>query len=196
MINELIAKSIKIFINIIWQLIFETWYIWLIALFVIFIRIFFDRILPKIIRRHRIKNARKAGSEWLSDREFLQKLKKMNPADFEEYTAELFRKLGYKAKTVGRSHDGGIDVIAEKDGIPHYIQCKRYNYNVPVKEIRDFYGVIAGKIAKSTGYFVTTGSFTLESEKFAEDKPIELIDGYKLIEYDKMTNKDGFQRRS
>ncbi|MDD4818904.1 MAG: restriction endonuclease [Candidatus Colwellbacteria bacterium] len=112
----------------------------------------------------------------------------MNPSDFEEYTAELFRKLGYKAKAVGHSHDGGIDVVAEKDGIPHYIQCKRYNHKVPVKEIHEFYGVIAGKIAKGTGYFVTTDSFTLEAEKFAEDKPIELVDGYKLVEYDKMAN--------
>jgi restriction system protein len=182
------SEMIGVFINTLLQMFFKLWYLWLIVLVIVFIQIFFNRILPKIIRKHRIKSSRKAGNEWFSDKDFLQELKRMNPSDFEEYTAELFRKLGYKAKAVGHSHDGGIDVIAEKDGIPHYIQCKRYNHKVPVKEIRDFYGVIAGKIAKGTGYFVTTDSFTLEAEKFAEDKPIELIDGYKLVEYDKMAN--------
>ncbi len=194
--NSFISKSIEVFIGIIWQMFFRLWYVWLIVLVIVFIQIFFNRILPKIIRKHRIKNSRKAGSEWFSDKDFLQELKRMNPSDFEEYTAELFRKLGYKAKAVGHSHDGGIDVIAEKDGIPHYIQCKRYNHKVPVKEIRDFYGVIAGKIAKGTGYFVTTDSFTLEAEKFAEDKPIELIDGCKLVEYDKIANKNELQQKS
>jgi len=186
--------TLKTIFDPIWQIFSTLWYIWLIVIVLAFIRIFFDNILPRIIKSHRIKNARKSGKEWLSDRGFLEELKKISPADFEEYTAELFRRLGYKAKAVGRSHDGGIDVIAEKDGIPHYIQCKRYNHKVSVKEIRDFYGVIAGKIAKGTGYFVTTDSFTLEAERFAEDKPIELIDGYKLAEYDKMANKNEIQR--
>lgn len=108
----------------------------------------------------------------------------MKPKDFEEYIADLFSRLGFKTQAVGRSHDGGIDVIAEKDGIKHYIQCKKHiTSQVTVHDVRDFYGALADKLTKGNGYFITTNKFTLEAEKFAEDKPIELIDGSKLIEY-------------
>ena len=121
---------------------------------------------------------------FLSDRELLLKLRDMHPGEFEEYIADLFSKLGYKTETVGGSHDEGIDVIAEKDGIKHYIQCKKFiTQVVSVGAVRDFYGAITDHLAKGKGYFITTNKFTLEAEKFAEDKPIELIDGQKLIKY-------------
>ena len=121
---------------------------------------------------------------FLSDRELLLKLRNMHPGEFEEYIADLFSKLGYKTETVGGSHDEGIDVIAEKDGIKHYIQCKKFiTQVVSVGAVRDFYGAITDHLAKGKGYFITTNKFTLEAEKFTEDKPIELIDGQKLIEY-------------
>lgn len=121
---------------------------------------------------------------FLSDRELLLRLRDMHPGEFEEYIADLFSKLGYKTETVGGSHDEGIDVIAEKDGIKHYIQCKKFiTQVVSVGAVRDFYGAITDHLAKGKGYFITTNKFTLEAEKFAEDKPIELIDGQKLIKY-------------
>jgi len=128
---------------------------------------------------------------FLSDRELLLKLKKMHPTEFEEYIADLFLKLGYETQAVGGSHDRGIDVIAEKDGIKHYIQCKKFiTKKVTVGEIRDFYGAVTDHLAKGKGYFITTNKFTLEAEKFAEDKPIELIDGQKLIEYIHLVKKE------
>jgi restriction endonuclease Mrr len=44
-------------------------------------------------------------------------------------------------------------------------------------------------LAKGKAYFITTNKFTLEAEKFVEDKPIELVDGFKLIEYIKLSKK-------
>jgi len=121
---------------------------------------------------------------FLSNRELLLKLRNMHPTEFEEYVADLFSKLDYKTQTVGGSHDEGIDVIAEKDGIKHYIQCKKFiTQTVRVGAVRDFYGAITDHLAKGKGYFITTNKFTLEAERFAEDKPIELIDGFRLIKY-------------
>jgi len=98
---------------------------------------------------------------------------------------------------VGRSHDGGIDVIAEKDGKKNYIQCKKFiTSKVPVGAVRDFYGALADRVANGKGYFITTNKFTLEAEKFAEDKPIELIDGFELVRYIRMAEKDTKKRRS
>ncbi len=115
----------------------------------------------------------------------------MKPSEFENYISDLFARLGYKTKAVGASHDGGVDVIAEKDGIKSYVQCKKFiTSEATVGDVRNFYGALADHLTNGKGYFVTTNKFTLEAEKFAEDKPIELIDGYKLIRYIKMAEKD------
>jgi restriction system protein len=115
----------------------------------------------------------------------------MQPGEFENYVADLFSRLGFKTEAVGRSHDGGIDVIAEKGGIKHYIQCKKFiTQEVGVGAIRDFYGAIANHLAQGKGYFITTNKFTLEAEKFAEDKPVELIDGQKIIKYIRLAEKE------
>ncbi len=50
----------------------------------------------------------------------------MKPDEFENYIADLFSRLGFKTEVVGGSHDGGIDVVAEQNGIKHYIQCKKF----------------------------------------------------------------------
>ena len=59
-----------------------------------------------------------------------------------------------------------------------------------VGDVRNFYGALADHLTNGKGYFITTNKFTLEAEKFADDKPIELIDGYKLVRYIKMAKKD------
>jgi len=144
-----------------------------------------------IIAIWRRKTKFKHVQGFLSDRELLLKLRKMHFKEFEDYIADLFSKLGYKTEVVGGLYDEGIDVIAEKDSIKHYIQCKRFvARTVAVGAIRDFYGAIIDHLANGKGYFITTNKFTLEAEKFTEDKPIELIDGYKLIEYIRLAGKE------
>jgi hypothetical protein len=39
------------------------------------------------------------------------------------------------------------------------------------------------QLSNAKGYIITTNTFSLEAERFAEGKPIELIDGNRLIEY-------------
>ncbi len=127
------------------------------------------------------------GATWRSDRELIQWLREMKPYEFEAYIAELFKKLGYKSEAVGRSHDGGVDVEIEKDGVRGYIQCKKYiTSTVGVSEVRDFYGALADRLLNGQAYFITTNKFTLEAKKFAEDKPIELVDSFGLLKYIKM----------
>ena len=129
-------------------------------------------------------------NQWHTDRELLEWLRGLKPSEFESYIADLFTKLGYKTTRIGGSYDKGVDVIAEKDGLKHYIQCKKYMISaVGVGELRDFYGAIADHLAQAKGFFITTNKFTLEAEKFAKDKPIELIDGYKLVKYVRMSEK-------
>ncbi|MFH1207841.1 MAG: restriction endonuclease [Patescibacteria group bacterium] len=123
-------------------------------------------------------------NQFFQSQDTLESLRKLTPNQFEDYVAELFRRLGFRTEKVGGSYDGGIDVIAEKDGIKHYIQCKRFiTGQVNVHDIRDFYGALVDKETQAKGYFITTNVFTLESEKFAEGKPLELIDGDRLMRY-------------
>ncbi len=121
-------------------------------------------------------------SQWHTDRDLLNYLKGIKPWEFEDYITQLYSKLGYKTERVGGGYDGGIDVIAEKNGIKYYIQCKKYiTSTVGVKEIREFYGVLVGHTFQGKGIFITTNIFSSEAEYFAKDKPIELIDGQKLV---------------
>ena len=143
-------------------------------------------IIVLFIKRSKIHKQ----SKWRTDRELLSWLRELKPWDFERYIAELFTKLGYKTTVTGGAYDRGVDVIAEKDGLKHYIQCKKYITSVVgVNELRDFYGAIADHLAQAKGYFITTNKFTLEAERFAGDKPIELIDSYKLIKYIRLSEK-------
>lgn len=128
---------------------------------------------------------------WHSDAELLEKLRAMHPNNFEDYIADLYSRLGYNSEQVGGAYDGGIDVIATKDEIKHYIQCKKYiTSKVGVSDVREFYGTMAGKLAKGKGIFITTNVFSTEAEKFAEDKPIELIDGNDLVKLIKLAEKE------
>lgn len=88
---------------------------------------------------------------------------------------------------MGGKNDGGVDVIAKKNGQKLLIQCKRYKSStVSVHDVRDFYGTLANNLADGKGVFVTTNIFSSEAEKFAEGKPIELLNGSRLMKLIKM----------
>ncbi|OQX00604.1 hypothetical protein BWK69_01085, partial [Candidatus Parcubacteria bacterium A4] len=170
-----------------------TWFVikimWPFLLFVFLIKIF-EKLIPTWFNKWRNKERSNTGQKWRSDRDLLQQLRGMRPNEFEDYIADLFSILGYRTEVTGGSHDGGVDVVAEKDGVKHYIQCKKfYKWEVRVGDVRDFFGSIADRVANGKGYFITTNKFTLEAEKFAEDKPIELIDSFKLIKYIRMAEE-------
>jgi restriction system protein len=168
----------------IWLFLKITWQIWAIIGIILLVRIIFETILPGLFYGWKNKIRFKAGEKWRSEREMLYWLRSMNPKEFEEYIANLFSHMGYETTITGGSHDEGVDVIAEKDGVKHYIQCKKFISSiVHVGDIRDFYGAIADHLANGKAYFITTNKFTHEAEQFAEDKPIELVDGFGLVKY-------------
>ncbi len=103
--------------------------------------------------------------------------------DFEKVCKRLLENMGFEVETTKASGDGGIDLIAHNyqpmvSG-RYIIQCKRYTGSVGEPIIRDLYGVITSERANK-GILITSGTFTKQAQTFAEDKPIELIDGIKL----------------
>lgn len=174
---EILKKALPVMWPLLWRL-------FLIVFLIELLKFLLDK-LDYEIKGFRLLKRLKQGEQWRSSREMIRFLRNASPKEFEQYIGELFKKLGFVVEVTGGPYDGGVDLIITKDGISNYVQCKRYNRrnNVGVKEVRDFYGAMADKLAKGKGYFVTTGIFTLEAENFAEDKPIELIDSNKLIKY-------------
>lgn len=124
--------------------------------------------------------------------DLIEKIKSCSPAFFERLVIDLLIKMGYggsrkdAGEAIGKSGDGGIDGIIKEDKLGLdiiYIQAKRWENQVPVKEIRDFAGSLLGKKAKK-GIFITTSAFPESAYKFVEgiEHKIILIDGARLAE--------------
>jgi len=174
---ELLFKPLLIFILSLWQ-------VWIMLIILALIKIFGEVWLPRYMKKKKFNN-------WTLDRDPIGKLKNMNPDDFENYIADMYSRLGYKTEKVGGPNDGGVDVKAIKDGIEHYIQCKKYiTSKVSVGDVRNFAGALIDKLSQGKGIFITTNIFTTEAEKYAEDKPIELVDGDRLLKLIKLVNKE------
>lgn len=125
-------------------------------------------------------------------KEVLEIVKSCSPAFFEQLVIDLLIAMGYggsrrdAGQALGKSGDGGIDGIIKEDKLGLdviYLQAKKWENTVPVKEIRDFTGALSSKKAKK-GIFITTSNFPQSVYKFVTqvEYKIILIDGEHLAE--------------
>jgi hypothetical protein len=109
----------------------------------------------------------------------------MSGHDFEGLVYILIKKMGFIAEQTRQTADGGIDIFAySKAPIisgKYIIQCKRKNAAISESIVRDLYGVVTAQRANK-GVIITNSTFSSASKAFAEDKPIELINGDKLVQ--------------
>jgi HJR/Mrr/RecB family endonuclease len=114
-----------------------------------------------------------------------ENINSLSGVEFEQVCKRLLENMGFSVETTKTTGDGGIDLIAYNSqpllSGKYIIQCKRYTGSVGEPIIRDLYGVITSERANK-GILMTSGVFTKQAQAFAEDKPIELIDGVKLKE--------------
>jgi len=130
------------------------------------------------------KSDQKKRHEFYDSKKTLLSLKQMSWKEFEHFVRTFFEKQGYSVEVIGGLRDGGIDLIVTKNGKSSFVQCKKYRENqVTLSMMRDFYGAISSQANSNPSYFVTTGTFTLDARKFAEENAIEAIDGSRLMEY-------------
>ncbi|NYI05646.1 restriction endonuclease [Allostreptomyces psammosilenae] len=112
-------------------------------------------------------------------------LYQMDPIEFEELVAELFRAMGMQAVTTQRSGDGGVDVDAlDPDPIRGgkiVVQVKRYRNTVPPTAVRDLYGTVQDTGANK-GVLITTSSFGPGAHAFAAGEPLTLVSGGELVD--------------
>jgi restriction system protein len=129
-----------------------------------------------------VKN--KKQTAFFGTRRTLDDIRNLSWKEFEEFVGSIFTKMGYAVEVTGGLDDGGVDLIVKKDGKTSLVQCKQYRVSkVSLSMVRDFYGAMNANLNFEAGYFIITGMFTLEARHFADDKPIELIDGAKLMDY-------------
>lgn len=125
-------------------------------------------------------------------RDLLDTIKSCSPAFFEKLVIDLLTKMGYggsrkdAGKALGKTGDGGIDGIIKEDKLgldTIYIQAKRWENTVPVREIRDFAGALLSKKARK-GIFITTSGFPKGAFEFVKsiEHKIVLIDGEQLTD--------------
>lgn len=112
----------------------------------------------------------------------------MDWQDFENLIRELFEKefapKGGEVKITRASRDEGVDaVIFDPDplrGGKIVIQAKRYTNVVGVSAVRDLYGTVMNEGAMK-GILVTTTDYGPDAYKFAQDKPLTLLNGSNLL---------------
>ncbi len=110
----------------------------------------------------------------------LAQLYELSPAEFERYVAGLFRKKGYQVQMRGRSGDLGVDILLTKaDGRRAIVQCKRYRNKVGPDVVRELYGTLIHEQADHA-FLVTTADISASARRWAEGKPMTLIDGEEL----------------
>lgn len=103
----------------------------------------------------------------------------LDGVQFENLTYKLLVNMGFDVETTKATGDGGIDLVAyNKQPIikgKYIIQCKRWSSSVGEPILRDLYGTMTNERANK-GILITSGTFTQSAIKFAEGKPLELID--------------------
>lgn len=120
--------------------------------------------------------------------ELLQRLRKSDPAFFEQAVLDLLIAMGYggalgKSTRTQLTNDGGIDGVIDQDALGLsriYVQAKRYaeGHSVSRPEVQAFVGALHGAQANQ-GVFLTTSSYTPGAIAYAESVQLRvvLIDG-------------------
>lgn len=91
--------------------------------------------------------------------------KRLTHAEFEEFTADLLRAVGYQARVTAYSQDGGVDVVAHRDPLgvePPLIkvQCKHHTGTVGAPEVQQLIGTQG---ANELSLFVTLGAYSRDA---------------------------------
>ena len=114
-------------------------------------------------------------------------------ADFELLVGEMFRRRGYAVVETPKGADGGVDLVARRNGERVLVQCKHWrSHDVGVSVVRELFGVVSASKA-SSGAVVTGGRFTAEARAFARQASIELIDG-EVLRAEAMVGRAGRAR--
>lgn len=103
-------------------------------------------------------------------------------SEFEQLVAELFRRQGYAiTENLIGGPDGGVDLVLRKGSERTLVQCKHWRtQRVGASVVRALKGVMAARDI-SSGFVVSSGTFTDQARAFAAEARVGLIDGSQLM---------------
>lgn len=105
--------------------------------------------------------------------------------EFEEFTADLLRAMGYEARVTAYSQDGGVDVLAHRDPLglePPLIkvQCKHLTGTVGAPDVQQLVGTLGHN---ELSLFVTLGAYSRDAQAIERVRPsLRLISGEELVD--------------
>lgn len=103
---------------------------------------------------------------------------------FEAVCEALFAQAGFETRSQSHGADGGVDIwLHSKNatGPVAVVQCKHWQGKpVGVKELREFFGVMASHGLKR-GTYATTSTYTADAQAFAKANGISALDGAGLL---------------
>ena len=105
--------------------------------------------------------------------------------EFEEFTADLLRALGYQARVTQYSQDGGVDVVAHRDALgvePPLIkvQCKHHTGTISGPEVQQLVGTLA---PSELAVFVTLGVYSKDAQSIERQKQgVRLLSGESIVD--------------
>jgi hypothetical protein len=113
-------------------------------------------------------------------------LDRLTPQEFENLVAKLYERRGYAVRLTGASHDGGVDLWAERRTGPHaervVVQCKHTQSAVGRPVAQQLWGVIQSDPSVTEGAIVTSARFSREAQEFSDGKRLRLIGRSELVQ--------------
>lgn len=112
----------------------------------------------------------------------IEDIRNLSWQEFELLVGEAFRQEDFAVEeNGGGGADGGVDLRLRRGGKTFLVQCKRWKQRqVPVTAVRELFGLMAAENADGA-IFVSSGSFTPDAQRFADDNGVILIDGEELL---------------
>lgn len=113
----------------------------------------------------------------------IEVLDNLGRRDFELLVAEAFRLQGYDVDDMDSdATDDGLNLVLWKSDRKSLVHCRPWrSYRVGVEVVRELMGIM-NAVGASSGFLVTSGTFTRAARHFAAGQPVELLDGTALRE--------------
>jgi len=134
-----------------------------------------------VVRQRRAERERERR---LREIAHLERVDVMTGEEFEELTAELLRRDGFRSvQVVGRTGDRGVDVLATTpDGRDVAVQCKRQKKKVDADRVRNLIGALQVTYPGRLGVLVTNNDFTAPAVEEAAGRLL-LVDRARLARW-------------
>ena len=115
-------------------------------------------------------------------REEIKSIQELSWKQFSEQVAEAYGNMDYFILKNDFTTDPSVDLVLRKSANLYLLQSRYWrNRKIGLREVRKLYTLMHNKQASGI-FLLTTGIFSREARRYAIGRPINLIDGIKLVE--------------